>query len=118
VTFPTPGRRPVRADCHALFTARQVTVQKGFVFLPSFGNKPDTRTLHPGVMSNGPLDGFVVGVTADRRANEQAELLRRLAAGAERAEILTDHPLLEPEDITAAKASLAPPVQVGAKPPF
>ena len=31
-------------------------------------------------MSDGPLDGFVVGVTADRRANEQAELLRRRGA--------------------------------------
>ena len=29
-------------------------------------------------------------------------VLDLLAAGAERAEILTDHPLLEPEDITAA----------------
>ncbi|HEV2759574.1 MAG TPA: uroporphyrinogen-III synthase [Acidimicrobiales bacterium] len=32
-------------------------------------------------MSDGPLDGFVVGVTADRRASEQAELLRRRGAG-------------------------------------
>ncbi len=31
-------------------------------------------------MSDGPLDGFVVGITADRRANEQAELLRRRGA--------------------------------------
>jgi uroporphyrinogen-III synthase len=31
-------------------------------------------------VSNGPLDGFVVGVTADRRASEQAELLRRRGA--------------------------------------
>lgn len=31
-------------------------------------------------MSEGPLDGFVVGVTADRRASEQAELLRRRGA--------------------------------------
>jgi len=30
------------------------------------------------------------------------DVLDLLAAGAERAEILTDHPLLEPEDITAA----------------
>jgi uroporphyrinogen-III synthase len=27
-------------------------------------------------MSDGPLDGFVIGVTADRRASEQADLLR------------------------------------------
>lgn len=33
-----------------------------------------------GGMSDGPLDGFVVGVTADRRASEQAELLRRRGA--------------------------------------
>lgn len=31
-------------------------------------------------MSDGPLDGFVVGVTADRRASEQGELLRRRGA--------------------------------------
>ncbi len=31
-------------------------------------------------MIDGPLDGFVVGVTADRRATEQAELLRRRGA--------------------------------------
>lgn len=33
-----------------------------------------------GRMSQGPLDGFVVGVTADRRSCEQAELLRRRGA--------------------------------------
>jgi uroporphyrinogen-III synthase len=33
-----------------------------------------------GAMHGGPLDGFVVGVTADRRASEQAELLRRRGA--------------------------------------
>lgn len=33
-----------------------------------------------GRVSDGPLDGFVVGVTADRRASEQAELLRRRGA--------------------------------------
>lgn len=33
-----------------------------------------------GWMSTGPLDGFVVGVTADRRSPEQAELLRRRGA--------------------------------------
>ena len=31
-------------------------------------------------MNEGPLDGFVVGVTADRRWSEQAELLRRRGA--------------------------------------
>lgn len=31
-------------------------------------------------MPTGPLDGFVVGVTADRRASEQAELFRRRGA--------------------------------------
>jgi uroporphyrinogen-III synthase len=31
-------------------------------------------------MTDGPLDGFVVGITADRRASEQAELLRRRGA--------------------------------------
>ena len=31
-------------------------------------------------MSDGPLDGYVVGITADRRASEQAELLRRRGA--------------------------------------
>ena len=33
-----------------------------------------------GDVSDGPLDGFVVGITADRRASEQAELLRRRGA--------------------------------------
>ena len=31
-------------------------------------------------MTIGPLDGFVIGVTADRRASEQGELLRRRGA--------------------------------------
>jgi uroporphyrinogen-III synthase len=31
-------------------------------------------------MQHDPLDGFVIGVTADRRASEQAELLRRRGA--------------------------------------
>lgn len=48
--------------------------------LQRFGNKPDTRLPHAGAVTDGPLDGFVVGVTADRRASEQAELLRRRGA--------------------------------------
>jgi uroporphyrinogen-III synthase len=50
------------------------------VRLHASGNSADTRALHAEAVTQGPLDGFVVGVTADRRATEQAELLRRRGA--------------------------------------
>ncbi len=57
--------------------AVQATVSK----LAPPGNDPFTAMRNIGLdMSLRPLDGFVIGVTADRRASEQAELLARRGA--------------------------------------
>src|SRR5688500_17400280 len=65
VTCATPRYGRLRADCHALFTAPQNRFTKH-----SRRSKPsETGPTHGagilGGMSDGPLDGFVVGVTAD-----------------------------------------------------
>ena len=44
------------------------------------GNLPPGAVDQTGAMSSGPLDGCVVGITADRRWAEQADLLRRRGA--------------------------------------
>jgi uroporphyrinogen-III synthase len=80
MTFPTPCGERLRADCHALFTA----AQNRFTKHSRCSTPLETGSTHGACilqgMSDGPLDGFVVGVTADRRASEQAELLRRRGA--------------------------------------
>lgn len=43
-------------------------------------NEPETPDLDNGPMEDHRLSGFTVGITADRRWEEQAELLRRRGA--------------------------------------
>ena len=43
-------------------------------------NQRETRVVHPLGMTLGPLAGYTIGVTADRRWEEQAELLERRGA--------------------------------------
>jgi uroporphyrinogen-III synthase len=57
------------------------------------GNDPETFLRDDAVMTERPLDGFVIGVTADRRCEEQAELLRRRGAEVLHAPVLKTLPL-------------------------
>ena len=59
----------------------------------------------------GPLEGFAVGMTADRRAEEQGELLRRRGAKVLHGPAIRTIPLADDERLAAATASLleAPP---------
>ena len=73
------------------------------------GNVGETGAGHPGSVLP-PLAGFTVGVTADRRADEQAELLRRRGAEVVHGPVirtlaLTDGPELE----AATEAIVADP---------
>lgn len=53
-------------------------------------------------MALAPLDGFVIAVTADRRAEEQAELLRRRGAAVSFAPTIATEYLASDEDVRAA----------------
>jgi uroporphyrinogen-III synthase len=57
-------------------------------------------------MLDRPLDGFVVGVTADRRAEEQSEMLRRRGARVLRAPVIRTLPLAADEGIRSATEAL------------
>src|SRR6187431_3158217 len=57
-------------------------------------------------MLERPLDGFVVGVTADRRAEEQSEMLRRRGARVLRAPVIRTLPLATDEGIRSATEAL------------
>jgi uroporphyrinogen-III synthase len=52
------------------------------------------------------LDGFVVGVTADRRADEQAELLRRRGAAVIHAPVLKTLPLVDGGELRSTTDAL------------
>jgi uroporphyrinogen-III synthase len=54
----------------------------------------------------GPLEGFTVGMTADRRAEEQAELLRRRGAKVLHGPAIRTIPLADDERLAAATASV------------
>jgi uroporphyrinogen-III synthase len=58
-----------------------------------------------------PLDGYVIGVTADRRWEEQAELLRRRGAAVVHGAVLRTLPLTDGDDLRETTAALleAPP---------
>ncbi|HMJ78312.1 MAG TPA: uroporphyrinogen-III synthase [Iamia sp.] len=57
-----------------------------------------------------PLDGFTVGVTADRRADEQAELLRRRGAEVVHGPVIRTLPLTDGAELAAAtEAVIADP---------
>jgi uroporphyrinogen-III synthase len=54
----------------------------------------------------GPLEGFAVGMTADRRAEEQGELLRRRGARVVHGPAIRTIPLADDERLAAATAAL------------
>src|SRR5438874_2657189 len=53
---------------------------------------------------SGDLAGFTIGITADRRADEQADLLRRRGAEVRHAAAMTSRPLLSAEDLASSTA--------------
>jgi uroporphyrinogen-III synthase len=62
-------------------------------------------------LRDGPLAGYTVGVTADRRAAEQAELLGRRGATVVHAPTIQTHPLAdEPTLAAATREALAAPL--------
>jgi uroporphyrinogen-III synthase len=54
------------------------------------------------VAEDGPLAGFTVGVTADRRAGEQTELLERRGATVVHAPTIRTHPLADEGELAAS----------------
>ena len=57
-------------------------------------------------MELGPLSGYVIGVTADRRAGEQIELLTRKGATVVHGPTIRTHPLTDEAGLAAATAAL------------
>lgn len=55
---------------------------------------------------NGPLDGYVIGVTADRRADEQIQLLTQRGADCLHGPVIRTHPLGPEEDLERATRAL------------
>jgi uroporphyrinogen-III synthase len=67
----------------------------------------------PGPLRDGPLAGYTVGVTADRRADEQIELLERRGATVLYAPTIRTHPLVDEEGLaTATRETLAEPLDI------
>lgn len=65
------------------------------------------------LVARGPLAGYTVGVTADRRADEQVELLQRRGATVIHAPTIRTHPLVDEGALAAAtKEALSGPVDV------
>lgn len=57
-------------------------------------------------MVEGPLSGYVVGVTADRRADEQMQLLAQRGAECLHGPVIKTHPLGPAEDLQVATEAL------------
>ncbi len=73
----------------------------------------DDATLPDGPLPDGPLHGLVVGVTADRRAEEQAELLTRRGARVVHGPTVRTLPLTDGDELTeATDACIAAPPDV------
>lgn len=68
-------------------------------------NRADTRRWQSRVVL-APLAGFTVGVTADRRADEQAELLRRRGADVVHVPCVRTLPLTDGDELAEATAAL------------
>ena len=62
-------------------------------------------------MTSGPLAGFEIGITADRRADEQIKLLTSRGAECLHGPVIKTHPFASEEDLRAATQELidAPP---------
>src|SRR3954467_2008701 len=66
------------------------------------GNSAETRHRHDLSMALGPLSGFTIAVTADRRREEQVELLRRRGATVIEGPTVRTVPLVDDADLRRA----------------
>jgi uroporphyrinogen-III synthase len=66
-------------------------------------------------MSLGPLDGFVVGIIADRRREQQAELLSRRGPSTLHGPTITTLYLASDENLHRPTLRLCPLVRTGAE---
>lgn len=75
------------------------------------GNEPETLPAHTRQVTLPTLDGFTVGITADRRWEEQAELLRRRGADIIHGPVIKTLPLGPDDGLLLATESviLSPP---------
>lgn len=74
---------------------------------------PELATSSSGPLNDSPLAGYTVGVTADRRADEQIELLERRGATVLYAPTIRTHPLVDEDALAnATKEALANPLDV------
>lgn len=69
-------------------------------------NKVETPLVHDLVMHTNPLSGFVVGVTADRRAEEQIRLLEHRGADCVHGPVIKTHPLGPTEALERATRAI------------
>ncbi len=70
------------------------------------GNRTETCRLQTVPVLDGPLSGYTVGVTADRRRHEQAELLARRGAEVLLGPVLAMVPLCDDSQLRAATSRL------------
>ena len=78
-----------------------------FAELPPPATEFDPRRVHDGgAMALLPLDGFTIGITADRRWEEQAELLSRRGASVVHGPTMTTLYLADDDDLRQATVSL------------
>jgi uroporphyrinogen-III synthase len=84
-----------------------VDVQQLFAAVAHLANEPFTPAVQAfSLMSLRPLDGFLVGITADRRAEEQAELLRRRGAAVLHGPTISTQYLADEDNLRAATRTL------------
>ena len=74
---------------------------------PGAGNRPVTPSGQPGGMGLRPLEGYTVGITADRRWEDQAELLRRRGARVVHGPTMATQYLAGDDALRTATASVA-----------
>lgn len=64
-------------------------------------------------LADAPLAGYTVGVTADRRADEQIELLERRGATVMHAPTIRTHPLVDEDALaTATREAVSAPIDI------
>lgn len=77
------------------------------------GSVAEVAPVTPPPLAEAPLAGYTVGVTADRRADEQIELLERRGATVMHAPTIRTHPLVDEEALAAAtREALSAPVDI------
>jgi uroporphyrinogen-III synthase len=88
-------------------TGRQEPVRRSSPATPRAGNDPETGSAHPGRVGLGPLEGYTIGITADRRWEDQAELLRRRGARVQHGPSIATQYLACDDALREATASVA-----------